>query len=85
MNGLVEVDGVPIRDVAAEDDGGELSNLPTKIIPYGCYLGQNKLHPIRIITSIFFLHPEKGIPNFWLASMKNNEVIVTEVSVQLFH
>lgn len=30
VNGLVEVDGVSIKDVEAEDDCGELSNLLAK-------------------------------------------------------
>lgn len=34
---------------------------------------------------IFYMHnAEKGVPDFWLTAMKNNDVLSEEVSLRLF-
>lgn len=77
VNGVAEAEGAAKESAAGQEEDKDAAGnaIPSFDLLILCALFK------LLVLSILFAFVEKGVPDFWLTAMKNNEVLAEEVCV----
>lgn len=78
MNGVGEAEGTPNEATMDQGEDKAAEGMILFILVFFCLIPS--FLSLCMVVYVIMLYTEKGVPDFWLTAMKNNEVLSEEVS-----